>query len=102
MMPTTSNYDIFSFKYVAASFFATYFSGVTHPLDLIKTRFQSNVFRKLGHDGKAGTGNLVPQYSGVRGAIKVIYRDEGIKGLFKGFYISLLCQASSMSFFFWR
>lgn len=35
------DYDLFSIKYVAASFFATYFSGVMHPLDLIKTRFQS-------------------------------------------------------------
>jgi len=35
------DYDIFSLKYIASSFFATYFSGVVHPLDLIKTRFQS-------------------------------------------------------------
>jgi hypothetical protein len=35
------DYDIFSFKYIASSFFATYFAGVMHPLDLIKTRFQS-------------------------------------------------------------
>jgi hypothetical protein len=101
-MTNTPSYDLLSFKYVAASFFATYFSGVTHPLDLIKTRFQSNVLKYSGHDGRAGNGNLVPQYSGVRGALKAIYRDEGLKGLFKGFYISLLCQASSMSFFFWR
>jgi len=74
-MSTTPNYDFFSFKYVAASFFATYFSGVTHPLDLIKTRFQSNDFKYVGHDGRSGSGNLVPQYSGVRGALKVIYRD---------------------------
>lgn len=26
------------------SFFATYFSGVMHPFDLIKTRFQSILF----------------------------------------------------------
>lgn len=32
----------------------------------------------------------------------MIYKDEGIKGLYKGFYISLLCQASAMSFFFWQ
>jgi hypothetical protein len=37
------DYDIFSFKYVAASFFATYFAGVVHPLDIVKTRFQSNL-----------------------------------------------------------
>lgn len=35
------DYDLRSLKYVAASFFATYFAGVVHPLDIIKTRFQS-------------------------------------------------------------
>jgi hypothetical protein len=35
------DYDFFSPKYIISSFFATYFSGVVHPLDLIKTRFQS-------------------------------------------------------------
>ena len=38
------DYDAFSAKYVAASFVATYFSGVMHPLDLIKTRFQSSPY----------------------------------------------------------
>jgi hypothetical protein len=42
-MTKQNDYDLFSFKYVAASFFATYFSGVMHPLDLIKTRFQSKL-----------------------------------------------------------
>lgn len=40
-MTTNKEYGLFSLKYIAASFFATYFSGVVHPLDLIKTRFQS-------------------------------------------------------------
>lgn len=40
-MSVSRDYDLFSIKYIAASFFATYFSGVMHPLDLIKTRFQS-------------------------------------------------------------
>lgn len=34
-------YDIFSIKCIAASFVATYFSGVVHPLEIIKTRYQS-------------------------------------------------------------
>ena len=42
-MASNSDYNIFSFKYVAASFTATYFSGVVHPLELVKTRFQSKV-----------------------------------------------------------
>lgn len=96
------DYDIRSLKYVAASFFATYFAGVVHPLDLIKTRFQSTTLYDLGHDGKTSSENLVPKYTGVKNALNKIYKDEGFKGLYKGFYISLLCQATSMSFFFWE
>ena len=80
-------------KYFAASMIASYFAAITHPLELVKTRFQS-------HDGKTGNGNLVPKYSGIKNALKMIYKNEGFKGLYKGFYISLLCQGSSMSFFF--
>jgi hypothetical protein len=43
-MTPNSQLDVFSLKYMAASLFATYFSGVMHPLDLIKTRFQSKPF----------------------------------------------------------
>jgi solute carrier family 25 (mitochondrial folate transporter), member 32 len=38
----------------------------------------------------------------VNHALRLIYQNEGFRGLYKGFYISLLCQASSMSFFFWH
>ena len=34
-------FDTNSLKYLAASFVATYCSGLTHPLDVIKTRLQS-------------------------------------------------------------
>lgn len=34
-------FDLNSLRYIAASFFATYCSGLTHPLDVIKTRLQS-------------------------------------------------------------
>ncbi len=39
------------------SFFATYISGVMHPFDLIKTRFQSFYYFYIfqGHDGKSNT-----------------------------------------------
>lgn len=40
-MSKTDNPYLFSLKYLTASFVATYCSGVVHPLDLIKTRFQS-------------------------------------------------------------
>lgn len=36
------------------SFFATYISGVMHPFDLIKTRFQSiYIDYSKGHDGRS-------------------------------------------------
>lgn len=94
-MTQSDKLNFFSGKYIAASFFATYFSGVVHPLELIKTRFQS-------HDGKTSKDNLVPKYDGIRNALKMIYKNEGFRGLYKGFYISLLCQGSSMAFFFWK
>jgi hypothetical protein len=40
-MTSNQEHGLLSLKYIAASFFATYFAGVVHPLDLIKTRFQS-------------------------------------------------------------
>ena len=39
-MQKEENY--FSLKCGISSFIATYISGVLHPLDLLKTRFQSN------------------------------------------------------------
>lgn len=101
-MTSSDNYNIFSLKYIAASLFATYFSGVMHPLELIKTRFQSKEISILGHDGKASNDNLVPKYTGIRNALQMIYQNEGFRGLYKGFYISLLCQGSSTGFFFWK
>jgi len=43
-MTSTDPTSVFSLKYIAASMFATYASGVVHPLELIKTRFQSISF----------------------------------------------------------
>ncbi len=101
-MKRSNDYEILSINYITASFFASYFAAVMHPLDLIKTRFQSKCIFQLGHDGKTSKENLVPKYNGIKNALKMIYKDEGFKGLYKGFYISLLCQTSSMSFFFYE
>ncbi len=54
-----------------------------------------------GHDGKSSADNEVPKYEGVFKALKQIYRNEGLQGLYKGFYISLLSQAMATGFFFW-
>lgn len=97
----TIGFDSNSLKYLTASFFATYCSGLTHPLDVIKTRLQSNNRKYLGHDGKQGSDNLVPKYNSLKEAFSRIYNEEGLRGLFKGFYISLACQATAISLFFW-
>jgi hypothetical protein len=61
---------------------------IFHPLELIKTRFQSKIRNELGHDGQ--TRNLVPQYKNLFTAIKQIYQQEGFKGLYKGIFISII------------
>jgi hypothetical protein len=76
-------------------------AGIMHPLDLIKTRFQSTISTTQGHDGKSNAENQVPKYEGIVKGIKEIYRTEGFKGLYKGFYISLLSQAMATALFFW-
>jgi hypothetical protein len=52
-MINLENYDFSTIKYLSASFFATYCSGLVHPLDVIKTRLQSTFFSYTGHDGKS-------------------------------------------------
>jgi hypothetical protein len=70
--------------------------------NLSKLDFRVFLIFNIGHDGKCSTQNVVPKYEGINNALRVIYKSEGIKGLYKGFYISLLSQASTMSFFFWQ
>lgn len=55
----------------------------------------------LGHDGKEQAENLVPKYNGIYNALKTIYQQEGFRGLFKGFHVSILTQASVTALFFW-
>jgi solute carrier family 25 folate transporter 32 len=43
----------------------------------------------------------VPSYGGILNAFRQIHREEGVRGFFKGFYMSLLSQALASSFFFW-
>jgi len=90
-----------NFKCGIASFVANYIAGILHPFDVIKTRFQSNSQSNKGHDGKGSQENLVPKYRGVYHAFKDIIAQEGLQGIFKGFYISLFSQAVASSLFFW-
>ncbi|XP_026275625.1 mitochondrial folate transporter/carrier [Frankliniella occidentalis] len=48
-------------------------SVVLHPLDLIKVRFAVN-------DGRTS----MPQYNSIRNALVTIYKQEGIRGLYRG------------------
>ena len=55
----------------------------------------------LGHDGKiSSTENQVPKYAGVFKGLRNLYKYEGFKGLYKGFYVSLLSQALATALFF--
>ncbi|XP_063979107.1 solute carrier family 25 member 32 [Diachasmimorpha longicaudata] len=61
-----------------------------HPLDLIKIRFAVN----------DGVTKSVPQYSGLRQAIREIIRLEGWKGLYRGVAPNVLGSGSSWGFYF--
>ena len=52
---------------------------VTYPLLLIKSRLQA-----------ASKGSSVTQYTGVINALKLILREEGVRGLFKGLRMKIL------------
>lgn len=44
--------------------------------------------------------NLVPKYRGVTHAFVDIYKTEGITGLYKGFFVSFVCQTAAHALFF--
>ena len=63
--------NFYCLKCGVCSFVATYISGIMHPFDLIKTRFQSILSPNYqGHDGRSNADNLVPKYSGILNAVK--------------------------------
>jgi hypothetical protein len=54
-----------------------------------------------GHDGKSQAENLVPKYQGIINGLKTIYQTEGMRGIYKGFHISVFSQATATALFFW-
>ena len=65
-----------------------------HPLEVIRTRLQS-------HDGHAKTkNNLVPDYKNSIRATRMIYQQEGMRGLYKGGVLSLFGNCGSQFLFF--
>lgn len=76
-----------------ASFISSLASNLVHPLEVIKTRFQS-------HDGSHNKLNVVPKYQGITSAITTIIRNEGVLGLYKGFSVNVLSHAAVQVLFF--
>ena len=95
-----SNDPYFSIKCGISSFAANYVVGFFHPLELLKTRLQSNHSENLGHDGKPNE-NIVPKYDGIMKGIKDIYHAEGVKGLYKGLHFNIFSQAFASALFFY-
>ena len=100
-MKTKESDETYSLKCGLNSFISTYVAGIMHPLDVIKTRLQSKQVIDQGHDGRSRSENLVPQYKGVFDAVRTIHKEEGLRGLFKGYHISMVTQASVTAMFFW-
>jgi len=51
---------------------------VTQPLDVVKTRLQTQIVDTSSH------GDVVVRYKGLRSAVRIIYADEGPRGFFRG------------------
>uniref|UniRef100_A0A0P4VSS0 Solute carrier family 25 member 32 n=1 Tax=Rhodnius neglectus TaxID=72488 RepID=A0A0P4VSS0_9HEMI len=62
---------------------------ILHPLDLIKIRFAVN-------DGRSPA----PQYNGLKNAITTIFRQEGVRGLYKGVTPNVWGSGSAWGFYF--
>nr|GMC59874.1 folate transporter 1, chloroplastic isoform X2 [Ipomoea batatas] len=63
----------------------------THPLDVVRTRFQV-------HDGRT---SILPAYKNTPQALYTITRLEGIRGLYAGFYPAVLGSTISWSLYFY-
>lgn len=75
-----------------ASILANSIEQLLHPLDLIRIRLQS-------HDG-LNRGNIVPNYQRITTAVQTICQTEGFKGMYKGFFVTLLATNMSKFIYF--
>lgn len=83
---------------------------ILHPLDLLKIRFAGkkyllfiilfrltfHVFFFIVNDGR----NAIPNYAGLGNAVTTIFRQEGIKGLYKGVTPNVWGSGSAWGFYF--
>lgn len=73
-------------------------NALVYPLDMVKTRLQTQVKQRPG-DKSESSGT---HYDGTLHAIKAVLEDEGIGGLYSGIFSSLLSVASTnFAYFFW-
>ncbi|EPS63785.1 hypothetical protein M569_10998, partial [Genlisea aurea] len=63
----------------------------THPLDVVRTRFQVN-------DGRS---SIVPAYKNTPNALFTITRTEGLRGLYAGFYPAVFGSTLSWGLYFY-
>lgn len=74
-------------------------NALVYPLDMIKTRLQTQVKQQPGQESHEGGAK---QYDGTLHAIKAIVEDEGIGGLYSGCISSLISVGSTnYMYFFW-
>lgn len=66
---------------------------ILHPFDLIKVRFQS-------HDSGKKEMNVIPRYKSIWDSIQTISREEGIRGLYKGVFVTIAASSVSYGVFF--
>lgn len=63
---------------------------ILHPLDLLKIRFAVN-------DGRM---NSIPKYNGIFNAFRIIHKQEGFKGLYKGVMPNIVGAGASWGLYF--
>merc|ERR1719334_2930071 len=70
----------------------------THPLELVKVRFQVDDLKRAKNPLKAPTYR--PAYKGVADAFSAIYRSGGVRGLYGGVTPSLIGSGSAWGLYF--
>ena len=70
----------------------------THPLELVKVRFQVDDLKRAKNPVKAPTYR--PAYKGVADAFSAIYRSRGVRGLYGGVTPSMIGSGSAWGLYF--
>lgn len=73
-------------KLAAGAFSGAIAQTCTYPFDVLRRRFQINTMSGMGY-----------KYNGIFDAIRIITRQEGVRGMYKGILPNLLKVAPSMA-----